>query len=92
MKPVRDLILVEDLTPKAEAKNDFGLIIPGQKLPYKIGKVLSCGPGWYCDGTFFEMFVKAGETVYFREDAGTEVDPNKKHFLIGSGDVMGTDD
>ena len=73
IKPLANRVIIEPTA--AEEKTAGGIIIPdsAQEKPMQ-GMVVACGPGKSLEsGQVMQMDVKAGQTIFFRKYAGTEV-------------------
>lgn len=81
-QPLNDRLLVKRAAN--EEKTRGGIIIPetAKEAP-ALGTVVAAGPGAVTDaGVARKMTVKAGDTVYFRKYAGTEVTVEGNDHLI----------
>ena len=88
-RPLSDRLLVKRL--EAEEKTKSGLFIPdsAKEKPMQ-GTVVSAGPGKILDnGTVRPLTVKTGQTVYFRQYAGTEVSIfDEEHMILREDEIL----
>ncbi len=88
-KPLNDRVLVKRLD--ADEKTAGGLFIPdnAKEKPMQ-GLVVACGEGKVLDnGTVRPLDVKAGQTVFFRKYAGTEVTVDGvEHMLMREEEIL----
>ena len=72
LKPLSDRVVVQ--AAEAEELTSSGLYIPdsAKEKPQR-GTVISVGPGKVENGSKIEMTVKAGDTVLYGKDSGTEI-------------------
>jgi chaperonin GroES len=82
IKPLDDRILVQQ--SEAEEKTAGGIVLPdsAKEKPQR-GKAIECGPGKLLDcGGRGEMCVKKGDEIYYAKYAGTEIEIDKKKYVI----------
>jgi len=85
IKPLRDKILIEPVMPEDKTKS--GIIIPdtGDKEKPEKGKVVSVGEGKVLEnGTIMLPVVKEGDIVLFTKYGPSEIELEKKKYLIAS--------
>ncbi len=90
VKPTGNRVLLEIKTHESKTKG--GVILPdtaSKDRPHE-GKVIAVGPGKVDKhGKHVPIDVKVGNTVYFSEYAGTEVEiEGKKHLLIKDDELL----
>lgn len=89
IKPQSDRVVVE--CRQAQTSRG-GILLPesAQKKP-KIGCVVATGPGARrADGELIAMGVKVGDTVYYSNYSGTEIELDGKEYLIlRESDIFG---
>ena len=83
IKPLADSVVIEP-TP-VEEKTEGGIILPEttEKERPEQGKVVAVGPGQtMADGQVKPVGVKKGDKVLFSKYGPTEIEINKKDYLI----------
>lgn len=83
IKPLADRVVIEP-TP-VEEKTEGGIILPEttEKEKPEQGKVVAVGPGrTMVDGQVKPIEVKKGDKVLFSKYGPTEIEINKKDYLI----------
>lgn len=88
-QPLNDRLLVK--RAPHEEKTQGGIIIPetAKEAP-AVGTVVAAGPGAVSEaGALRELTVKAGDTVYFRKYAGSEVTvAGEEHIIMREDEVL----
>jgi chaperonin GroES len=88
-KPLNDRILVKRLD--AEEKTAGGIYVPdnAKEKPMQ-GLVIACGEGKVLDnGQVRPLDVQAGQTIFFRKYAGTEVTlDGVEHMLMREDEIL----
>jgi chaperonin GroES len=82
IRPLDDRVLVQQF--EAEDKTAGGIVLPdsAKEKPQR-GKVIESGPGKLMDsGERGEMCVKKGDEIYYAKYAGTEIEIDKKKYVI----------
>ena len=89
-QPLQDRIVVEQAD--ADEKTEGGIVIPHEAREKPLeGTVIATGPGRILDnGEKVVPSVKAGDVVLFPKFSGTEVEVEKKTYLIvREPDILG---
>lgn len=88
LRPLSDKVVVQ--YPKAEEKNESGIILPeSAKEKPKVAVVMAVGPGKYKDGRLVPMHVKEGDKVILASYGGTEVKIDEEEYkIIGQDDIL----
>jgi chaperonin GroES len=89
IRPLDDWIVVEQ--DEAEERTPGGIVLPEQaKEKPTRGTVLAAGPGKLMkSGHRGPLGVKAGDEVFYRKYAGTEVEiETKKYTIVRENDVL----
>lgn len=81
LKPTLNRVVVT--RDEAGGKTEGGILLPDSaKGKSSRGTVVSAGPGRHHEGKFIETTLKAGDKVLFTAYAGTEVELDRKTYLI----------
>jgi chaperonin GroES len=90
IRPLDDRVLVQQ--SEAEEKTAGGIVLPdsAKEKPQR-GKVIEVGAGKLLDsGQRGDMCVKKGDEVYYAKYAGTDIEIDKKKYVIlRESDVLG---
>jgi len=90
LRPLQDRVIVKQT--EAEEKTKSGIFLPdaAKEKPTR-GKVVSVGPGRLDDkGKAMEIPVRVGDTVYYGEYSGTEIEVDGQKFVIlRESDLLG---
>jgi chaperonin GroES len=89
-QPLQDRIVIEQ--KEADEMTEGGIVIPNQAQEKPLeGKVVATGPGRVLDnGEKIVPSVKEGDTVLFPKFSGTEVEVEKKTYLVvREPDILG---
>lgn len=84
LKPLHNNVVLEK--EEKEARTQSGIILSEKKDDQQVGRVVAVGEGKYYNGTFVKTTVKPGDRVVFRKYGTTEVELDKKEYLILSED------
>lgn len=81
LKPTLNRVVVT--RDEAAGKTEGGILLPDSaKGKSARGTVVAVGRGRYQDGKFIETMAKVGDKVLFGSYAGTEVELDRKTYLI----------
>ncbi len=83
IKPLSDFVLIEPETQ--EAKTQSGILLPdtADKEKPEMGKVVAIGSGKKTpEGKILPIDVKVGDVVFFTKYGPTEIEIDKKKYLI----------
>ena len=90
LRPLQDRVIVKQ--QEAEEKTKTGIFLPdaAKEKPTK-GKVIAVGPGRLDDnGKPMELPVRNGDTVYYGQYSGTEVEiDGQKLVILREQDILG---
>lgn len=79
--PLFDKVVLKQLV--AEETTASGIVLPGAaKEKPQQAEVIAVGPGGVVDGKEVTMQVKAGDKVIYSKYSGTEVELEKKKYVI----------
>lgn len=81
--PLLDRVLLEKI--EAEKKTESGIVFAladAAKEKPSMATIVAVGPGKSEDGVLVPMGVEVGQTVIFKQYAGTEVKHQNKEYLI----------
>lgn len=84
LKPLHNNVVLEK--EEKEARTQSGIILSEKKDDQQVGRVVAVGEGKYYNGTFVKTTVKVGDRVVFKKYGTTEVELDKKEYLILSED------
>ncbi len=84
LKPLHNNVVLEK--EEKEARTQSGIILSEKKDDQQVGRVVAVGEGKYYNGTFVKTTVKPGDRVVFKKYGTTEVELDKKEYLILSED------
>lgn len=84
LKPLHNNVVLEK--EEKEARTQSGIILSEKKDDQQVGRVVAVGEGKYVNGTFVKTTVKVGDRVVFKKYGTTEVELDKKEYLILSED------
>ena len=84
LKPLHNNVVLEK--EEKEARTQSGIILSEKKDEQQVGRVVAVGEGKYVNGTLVKTTVKAGDRVVFKKYGTTEVELDKKEYLILSED------
>ncbi len=84
LKPLHNNVVLEK--EEKEARTQSGIILSEKKDDQQVGRVVAVGEGKYVNGTLVKTTVKVGDRVVFKKYGTTEVELDKKEYLILSED------
>ena len=84
LKPLHNNVVLEK--EEKEARTQSGIILSEKKDDQQVGRVVAAGEGKYVNGTLVKTTVKPGDRVVFKKYGTTEVELDKKEYLILSED------
>jgi len=84
LKPLHNNVVLEK--EKQEARTSSGIILSEKENDQQVGKVVAVGEGKYTNGTFVKTTVKVGDRVIYKKYGTTEVELDKKEYLVLSED------
>jgi len=84
LKPLHNNVVLEK--EEKEARTQSGIILSEKKDDQQVGRVVAVGEGKYVNGTLVKTTVKPGDRVVFKKYGTTEVELDKKEYLILSED------
>lgn len=84
LKPLHNNVVLEK--EEKEARTQSGIILSEKKDEQQVGRVVAVGEGKYVNGTLVKTTVKVGDRVVFKKYGTTEVELDKKEYLILSED------
>ncbi len=81
LKPLHDYVVLEKV--KEEEKTESGIILTDKpKEQPSRGIVVAVGPGKQEDGKLVKIDLKKGQEVIFKKYSGTDIEDNKKDYLL----------
>ena len=81
LKPLHDYVVLEKV--KEEEKTESGIIVTDKpKEQPSRGIVVAVGPGKQEDGKLVKIDLKKGQEVIFKKYSGTDIEDNKKDYLL----------
>ena len=89
LKPLNDRVLIKRI--ESDTKTAGGIIIPeAAKEKPMVGEVVAVGEGKHLDnGKLHALEVKAGDQVFFRKYAGTEVTiEGVEHLIMREEEIL----
>ncbi|MBR2685352.1 MAG: co-chaperone GroES [Erysipelotrichaceae bacterium] len=84
LKPLHNNVVLEK--EEKEARTQSGIILSEKKDEQQVGRVVAVGEGKYVNGTLVKTTVKVGDRVVYKKYGTTEVELDKKEYLILSED------